>query len=274
MPSTSRLARAVRHRGLPLNARAGLLRVELARRIRPRAAYALPLGAGTVFLSHDDFEIDWASLAFVAVDEAYAGDYRGAVVVDVGAHKGYYGAYALEQGARGVVSYEPETANFGLLERAAAAARATGRRWDTHHAAVGAESGEAELHVMGASWGHSLQPPDAFAQYEIGVERVRVEPLADVLAGAVAIADGARVIVKVNIEGAECPAILGTPPSAWDGIDELYVETHPWADCGADELALQLEPAGLTRRASAHPAVLRLARTLTSVATPATSPAQ
>ncbi|HET6683471.1 MAG TPA: hypothetical protein VFG75_07220, partial [Gaiella sp.] len=72
MPSTSRLARAVRHRGLPPNARAGLLRVELARRIRPRAAYALPLGAGTVFLSHDDFEIDWASLAFVAVDEAYA----------------------------------------------------------------------------------------------------------------------------------------------------------------------------------------------------------
>jgi hypothetical protein len=77
MPSTSRLARAVRHHRLPLNARAGLLRVELARRIRPRAAYALPLGAGTVFLSHDDFEIDWASLAFVALDEAYAGDDRG-----------------------------------------------------------------------------------------------------------------------------------------------------------------------------------------------------
>ena len=99
MPATSRLARAVRHRGLPLNARVGLVRVELARRIRPRAAYALPLGATTILLSHDGYEIDWASLAFVAVDEAYAGDYRGAVVVDIGAHKGYYGAYALEHGA-------------------------------------------------------------------------------------------------------------------------------------------------------------------------------
>jgi FkbM family methyltransferase len=260
MPSTSRLASALRHRGLPPSARAGLLRAELARRIRPRATYPIPLGAGTIFLSHDDYEIDWASLAFVALDEAYAGDYRGAVVVDVGAHKGYYGAYALEHGADVVVSYEPETANFALLERAAVSARGRGRRWDTRPAAVGAERGEAELHVMGASWGHALQPPDSFARYEVGVERVRVEPLADVLAHAVSLVEGARLIVKVNVEGAECPAILCTPPSAWDGIDELYIETHPWADCGADDLALHLEPAGFTRRESAHPAVLRLGR--------------
>ena len=271
MPSTSRLARAVRYRGLPLNARVGLVRAELARRIRPRAAYALPLGATTILLSHDGYEIDWASLAFVAVDEAYAGDYRGAVVVDIGAHKGYYGAYALEHGARAVVSYEPETANFALLERTAATVRSKGRRWETRQAAVGSEGGEAELHVMGASWGHALQPPDEFARYEVGLERVRVASLADVLAEAVALAESARVIVKMNIEGAECPAILGTPPSAWEGVDELYVETHPWADCGEGELTLHLEPAGFVRRESAHRAVLRLARTITSVATPATS---
>jgi hypothetical protein len=113
---------------------------------------------------------------------------------------------------------------------------------------------------MGASWGHALHPPDAFARYEVGVERVRVEPLADVLAEAVVLAEGARVIVKVNIEGAECPAILGTPPSAWDGIDELYVETHPWADCGAGELAGHLTNAELISGESPHPAVLRLRR--------------
>ena len=75
--------------------------------------------AATIHLSHDDYEIDWKSLAFVAVDDAYAGDYEGAVVVDVGAHKGYYGAYALLHGARAVVSYEPESANFALLESSA-----------------------------------------------------------------------------------------------------------------------------------------------------------
>jgi FkbM family methyltransferase len=234
--------------------------LEVARRRRPRAAYALQLGATTVFLSHDDFEIDWASLAFVAVDEAYAGDYRDAVVVDVGAHKGYYGAYALEHGAHAVVSYEPETVNFSLLERAAAAARARGRRWHAGRAAVGAEGGEEELHVMGASWGHALHPPQTFARYEVGVERVRVEALADVLARATGLEPGTRVIVKVNIEGEECPTILGTPPAAWEAIDELYVETHPWAECGPDDLARHLEPAGLVRVGSPHRAVVRLGR--------------
>jgi FkbM family methyltransferase len=260
MPSVSRLARAVRHSGLPRNARAGLLRLEVARRTRARAAYALPLGASSIYLSHDDYEIDWASFAFVAVDEAYAGDYRGAMVVDVGAHKGYYAAYALARGARGVVSYEPETANFALLERAAAAARERGSAWHTRRCAVGAEPGEAELHVMGASWGHALHPPDAFAKHATGSERVRVVAFADVLEEAVARSDGARVIVKVNIEGEECPMILGTHRSAWDGIDGLYVETHPWASCGADELARHLEAAGLSRTESSHPLVLRMRR--------------
>jgi FkbM family methyltransferase len=260
MPSASRLAHAVRHRGLPRNARAGLLRLEIARRARPRDAYALSLGAVTIYLSRDDYEIDWASLAFVAVDEAYAGDYRGAVVVDVGAHKGYYAAYALVHGARAVVSYEPERANFALLERAAAAARGRGGGWHTRRCAVGAEQGDADLHVMGASWGHALHPPEAFVGFEVGVEHVRVEALEDVLADARELAGGARVVVKVNIEGEECPTILGTPASVWEGIDELYVEAHPWAACGADDLAGHLEPAGLARRESTHAAVLRLAR--------------
>jgi FkbM family methyltransferase len=232
--------------------------MEIRRRARPLAAYALSLGPATVFVSDDDYEIDWASLAFVAVDEAYAGGYSGAVVVDIGAHKGYYGAYALAHGARAVVSYEPETANFALLGRAADAVRVG--EWRTRLCAVGAEAGEAELHVMGASWGHALHPPEAFDKYERGVERVRVEALADVLAEARELAGGARVIVKVNIEGEECPTILGTPASAWDGIAELYVETHPWADCGADELARHLALAGFTPGESSHRGVLRLRR--------------
>jgi FkbM family methyltransferase len=260
MPSTSRLAQAVRHGGLPRDTRAGLLRAEVARRARRRDAYPLPLGAATVYLSHDDYEIDWASLAFVVVDEAYAGDYAGAVVVDIGAHKGYYGAYGMLRGAVAVVSYEPETANFGLLARTATA---LGDAWHVRRRAVGAVPGEADLHVMGASWGHALHPPEEFDEHRVSVEQVVVDALADVLSDAVALADGRRVVVKVNIEGEECPTLLGTPAAAWAGVDELYVETHPWADCGADDLAAHLEAAGFARRPSAHHAVLRLRRSRT-----------
>lgn len=269
MPSASRLLRAVRHRGIPRATRARLLQLELLRRVRPRRAYPLPLGPTTVFLSHDDFEIDWKSLAFVAVDDAYTGDYEGAVVVDVGAHKGYFAAWALHRGARAVISYEPEAANFALLERAAHRARRG--EWRTRPTAVGAEPGEAELHVMSASWGHALHPPAAFSEYETGVQRVEVEALRDVLAEARDLAAGARVLVKVNIEGEECPVILGTPASAWESVADAYVETHTWGSCGAGELARHLEPAGLIRRESAHRAVLRLQRRESRPAGPRTA---
>jgi FkbM family methyltransferase len=272
MPSASRLLRALRQGGLPAATRARLLHLELVRRARPCRAYPLRIGPTSVFLSHDDFEIDWKSLAFVAVDEAYAGDYRGAVVLDIGAHKGYFAAYALLHGARAVVSYEPETANFELLERAAADHLAGGGEWRTRRVAVGSERGEAELHVMSASWGHALHPPEAFSEYELAVQRVTVEALADVLAETLELAGDAPLVVKVNIEGEECPMILGTPASAWDGIAEVYVETHPWAACGADEIARHLEPAGLTRRESAHPAVLRLRRAGAARSGPRTAP--
>ena len=226
---------------------------------RAAHAYAVRVGPATVFLSEDDYEIDWASFAFVAIDEAYEGDYRDAFVVDLGAHKGYYGAYALRHGARGVVSYEPESTNASYLEAAAARLRGA-RTWRTARAAVGVEPGEAALHVMGSSWGHAIHPPDAWAEHEVGVERVRVEALGDVLSRAAERARGARTIVKVNIEGEECPTILATPAAAWTDVAVVYIEIHPWATCGAAELAEHLVDAGLRSVPSNHSAVLKLYR--------------
>jgi FkbM family methyltransferase len=236
-----------------------LLRAETARRVRRARAYAVHIGPATVFLSEDDYEIDWASLAFVAVDDPYKGDYRDAFVLDLGAHKGYYGAYALHHGASAVVSYEPEATNHSYLAKAAAGLPRD--RWLTRRAAVGAKAGHAALHLMGASWGHALHPPDTFASYEVGVETVDVEPLGEVLGQAVGRAGNRRVVVKLNVEGEECPAILGTPAEAWGGVADVYVETHPWAGCGASELTLHLAAAGFRRVPGGHPAVLALSRT-------------
>jgi FkbM family methyltransferase len=196
----------------------------------------------------------------VFANDAYRGDYADAVVLDVGAHKGYFAAYALSHGARTVISFEPERRNVELLERSAASFRARGADWRVRPVAVGARAGEADLHVMGASWGHALDPPRRFAEYEVGRQRVRVEALADVLAGAASADADAPVVVKVNVEGEECPMILETAAEAWQPVSEIQVETHPWAACGADELAAHLARAGLTRVESAHPLVLRMRR--------------
>jgi hypothetical protein len=114
---------------------------------------------------------------------------------------------------------------------------------------------------MRGSWGHALDPPSAFAEHEVGVEPVDVVSLAEALQHAAAhLAAGGRLVVKMNIEGAECSAILGTPADVWADVDEVFVETHPWADCDDTRLAEHLAQAGLRRVESAHPAVLRMRR--------------
>ena len=271
MPSSSPLARLLSSPALPPRGRLGLLRAWGRRSIRPAHAYAARYGNGRIFLSHDDFDIDLRSLAFVVVDEPYRTDYAGTSVLDLGAHKGYYGAYALARGAGRVVSFEPEQANLELLERAAAS-YGTGV-WQVRRAAVGAEGGAAELHVMGASWGHALHPPERFSRHEVGTQAVRVEALSAVLAEAAALKhERARLLVKLNIEGEECATVLGTPPSAWEAVDEAFVETHPWASCGADELGAHLAEAGLTRTEGRHPLVLRLQRARGAPAAPRRGP--
>ena len=148
-------------RRLPLRTRVDLLAADLRRKLAPRALYPVRYGPGTVYLSNSDYVVDRKSFGFAVVEENYATDYEGAVVVDIGAHKGYFAAYAASRGAHAVVAYEPESANLGVLERTAAAY--FGVEWTIRRAAVDATSGRSELHVMGASWGHALTPPAAFA---------------------------------------------------------------------------------------------------------------
>jgi FkbM family methyltransferase len=272
MPPRRRLVSVLLDRRVPFRTRRDLALAEVRRRLRPRPAYAVRYGPGRVFLSHDDYSVDWEALKFVIADHAYAGEHTGAVALDLGAHKGYYGAYAAAHGARAVVSFEPESVNLELLERAAATYRPAGVDWQIRAAAVGAERGGAELHVMGGSWGHALHPPDAWAQYEVGTQRVPVEAMASVLDDAVTLATGASVVVKINIEGEECGVVLGTPSETWAAVTELFVEVHGWAPCTATELADHLRPAGLTQVPSSMAAVLRLRRAESRRADPRSAP--
>jgi len=214
-----------------------------------------------VFLSHSDYAIDWESFKWAVADDAYPTDYAGAVVLDLGAHKGYYSAHVVARGARVVVSFEPEAANLALLEQAAATYRKRGADWRIRPSAVGAERGEAMLRVMEGSWAHSLHPPDSWAQYEVGTQPVPVEAMADVLDEMRPLLDdSSRLVVKVNTEGEECGIVLGTAPEAWSSVSELFVEMHEWAPCSAAELVAHLAPAGFSVIPTEMAAVLRLRR--------------
>jgi FkbM family methyltransferase len=255
---------------LPLRTRLSLRRAGVRRRIRPKAAYTLRYGPGEVFLSHSDYEVDRKSFRWVVMDDPYRTDYRGAVVLDLGAHKGYYGAHAIARGARVVISFEPDTANIELLEQAAAAYRRRGADWRVRPSAVGAERGEAELHLMAGSWAHSLHPPQTWAQFEVGTRRVPVEAIAHVLEEIGLL--GERIIVKVNTEGEECAIVLGAPPDAWSVVSELFVEMHEWVDCSAADLTAHLAPAGFRKAPTPKERVLRLRREADPRSDPRTAP--
>jgi FkbM family methyltransferase len=224
---------------------------------------AVPLqGGGKVFLNRSTLPSDLETLRemFVPRKNPYGADYERSVVLDIGAHKGYFAAFALVRGARSVVSYEPATENFALLERAAVSFRRQGMRWETRHAAVGAESGSGELALSAESWTHSLHAdlPSTGPAQAVSSESVSIVSAEIALDQAAVEADGARLIVKIDAEGAECE-ICRADAKAWSPVDELFVETHDSAPCEVDALLAEPQRSGLVVAGNAGP-VLRLSR--------------
>ena len=203
----------------------------------------LHLGAGHVFISGGADRTDRAVIREVFELGLYLTAYRDAIVVDIGAHKGYFGAYALLKGARRVVSYEPASQNFSRLEQSAASFRGSGRRWDVHRAAVTADGRPVELRLSPESWAHRIVP--AAGAVASRAEAIDSVAFADVIASVREETPSGRLIVKVDAEGSECEIVLQTPESVWSLVDELFVETHEFASCSGSDLEDQLGAFGL-----------------------------
>jgi FkbM family methyltransferase len=199
-----------------------------------------PFATGTLYFGRDSFPVDRVAYLGIFLEGWYGADYRDAVVIDVGGHKGYFGAFALHEGAAEVRSYEPEATNFATLQRAAGSFN---RPWHAHHAAVGAAAGEATLHVNVESAGHSLLDQPDEQRPTVGTQTVPVVAMGDVLGEAER--TGRPVIVKIDAEGAECDIVLGTPAEAWSAVRQVFLEIHDFAPCTASAIIDHLRAAGM-----------------------------
>jgi FkbM family methyltransferase len=197
----------------------------------------------------NDFPVDWKAFVEVLGEQPYADEYSNAAVLDVGAHKGYFGAYALAHGASFVASFEPAAPNFAALSRASARLRG---RWVARNAALGGVAGTQMLQLDTTSWAHSLIE----AERPTGEQRVSVVTLAQALAE---LPRGARrTIVKIDAEGSECDILEDVTPL--DGVDLLMVEWHPAvAPCAKEELLERVASRGL-RFSDRAAGVLRFTR--------------
>ena len=246
--------RAARARELAhLDARPGLRRelltmdyvLPVRRRYSPSSSLQLrtksPSASGTLFFGRDSFAVDRVAYFGVFLEGWYRADYRGATVLDVGGHKGYYGAFAIHEGAAVVHSYEPESTNFSALTRAS---ETFGRRWIPHRAAVGAVAGEATLHVNAESAGHSIVHEQSDGpRPTVGSQTVPVVPMQDLLRDTPELPG--RLIVKIDAEGAECDIVLGTSIELWRRVDHIFLEVHDFAPCPSAAIVAHLEQAGL-----------------------------
>jgi FkbM family methyltransferase len=135
------------------------------------------------------------------------------LVIDVGANGGQYGRFLRSIGYEGaIISFEPLSSAFELLQRAAAA----DGNWEARRAALGEREGVATLNVSANSESSSILPmlPAHLAAYpesrSVGTEEVPLRTLAAVLAE---IPEGRRIFVKVDTQGYERLVIEGAGPA-------------------------------------------------------------
>ena len=229
---------------LPLAAKLQFLQHGLWLRSRTAGSYKLRFAQGDIALSYADNETDRNVVWDVFMNRCYGDDFHGSTVIDIGAHKGYFGAYALMQGARKVTSYEPELQNFDFLNQTAQSFQRRGGEWEPRRAAVTGRTGEVELRVDPSSWAHSIVTADTALTTAANTQLVAGTAMTDVIASETAKPACDRLLVKIDAEGAECDIVLQTPLGVWQSVDEVFIEFHEFAACSQDEIVDHLEHAG------------------------------
>ncbi|MGD9703649.1 MAG: FkbM family methyltransferase [Acidimicrobiia bacterium] len=206
-----------------------------------KRARSISVPGGSVYIAAETMAIDLAVFVEIWIDRIFPTDCNGRLVIDVGAHKGYFGARALADGALAVVSCEPQSQNFSLLERAR---RANHRHdcWTIERVAIGSAEGSAQLYVSAESWAHSIHRSmvDSTAS-----EEVAMTTLAAVLRRATADSPDADVVLKVNVEGAAADVLMPATSEDLEHVLEIHLDHEPGSPYSLDDLLGHLASVGL-----------------------------
>jgi FkbM family methyltransferase len=215
------------------------LRMVWARRYKKRNFRSIRLPVGEILMDGQNAAIDFQVFGQVLLDEVYSQVHlRDKVVVDLGAHKGYFAAYALMAGAKAVFSYEPEPTNFACLSRFAETARSQGKMIEVIQAAAGAADGELTLYRSNESWRHTT----IAGQSEVSGDKLQVlcNSLSSILADVRDRFSEEPVVLKVDAEGAECEILLHAPKECFASIREIVFEYHSFADCSLESILARI----------------------------------
>jgi FkbM family methyltransferase len=206
------------------------LRVMLALPSKSEGSHIVRTPVGRIFLDGQNAVIDFRVMLHVFLAEVYDQLHLSdRVVIDIGAHKGYFAAYALMAGARAVWCYEPESVNFTHLSRFAETARQGGKEIQAIRAAAGDLDGEVTLYRSHESWGHTTTPRQGRPRGK--EERVRCYSLATIINAVGRAFPGGEIVLKIDAEGAECAMLMNTPVKSFASVKEIAFEYHSFSQC-------------------------------------------
>jgi FkbM family methyltransferase len=256
MRRIDRLFKILVNNSFTIMGRMDVLRMVWARRQKKRIFRSIRLPVGEIFIDGENAAIDFQVLGQVLLDEVYSEvQLRDKVVVDLGAHKGYFAAFALMAGAKAVFSYEPEPTNFACLCRFADTARLRGKIIEVIQAAAGATDGELTLYMSFESWRHTT----IAGQSEVSGRKLQVpcNSLGSILANVRKRFPQESIVLKVDAEGAECAILLHSPKECFTSICEVVFEYHSFAGCSLESIsarigALGFEYAACVKQADLH----------------------
>ncbi len=148
-------------------------------------------------------------------------------VLDVGSYQGEFAKWLRRIGFAGlIISFEPVTANFDILEES----RAEDTEWHAHRMALGATRGTAEIRVFTGATFHSFLAPSDYGRARFPdklqlerTESVQVERLDNILNQLVGGLEDPRIFLKVDTQGYDLEVIRGLGAEA-GSISALQVE--------------------------------------------------
>ena len=264
--------RSLLRSSLPLSTRGRLLLLGLALEIRnqrergnltrfptrlaqgPRSDLTLRLDGAAVTIDAKTWVTDFSAFSYVFVEQVHGRFFGDGVVIDLGGNRGYFGSYALLNGAAAVYSFEPNSSNYASLQWCKATFGSAGHRWRSDRCAVADRDGEVDLHLSGNSWHHSIFEPAS--ERTDAIERVPLRSFSSILDVVRSAHPTAEIAVEMTVEGAERDVILGTSVDQWRHVSALMFATdYPPED--VSRLVNHLGQAGLERASVTDPGMAR-----------------
>jgi FkbM family methyltransferase len=183
-------------------------------------------------------------------DQVYVRDYGRAdpgVIMDVGAHVGFFALYAAARWPHAeILAFEPDPQNFALLQQNITLNRA--RQIQPYALAVSDCSGHAQLVRARQSDAHSLVPGDGALESD---ERIDVSTIT--LGEVLALTPHGQIdLMKVDCEGAEFGFLVGQASALGAGVGYIAMEYHEWGAHKKEELVRTFSRSGFDTSVEAH----------------------